>query len=484
MCLSLSRNHPQQCKCLVSDVFCVKNLPTDNIIEAPNRILPTQHLSLYPSLFVSQTFLAASLPVLYRKPILNTPQAFELLEKQISKRPGLGTLIRELDLTKLTLTLDDNWTRGVGPKALLSLLQKTPLLQDIRIGSQHGGARLHSDTWNCIFSKISYVRTVSINDSDSRVQLQDFHLTDMSQSSGWMENLTITKSFALPQTTIRNILSSQPRLRSLDFSGSLIAGDWLSALSSSTRLQHLDLSKCLGGVDEDGNNPTVDFLSSHPAASTLQSLNLSSMTDLPSLGLTNRDMARILCKIPASTMQRLDLRGTPLLREQLPLLQRFTNLEELHVSHDFFVSDLETLMLSGGYTFPTQQTNLSPGQELLQVDPGKMVNISDMGSLARNVLICKLMQRVNRVFPNKPCSTDKSQLSRSKLRYLDLSDISRTQILKILDSVLLAEESKPLEVIELGPSALDWCDVGVKQLFRSAGWRPRCVGKRSWIERI
>lgn len=448
-------------------------------------------------------FLAAATSVLYRKPVLTSPQAFELLEKQISKRPDLGSLVRELDLTNLIVTLDDNWIRGVGPKSLLSLLEQTPLLQEVKIGGAYGGARLHAGAWECIFSKLQQLRIVTINDSDSRNQLQEFHRADKNRSPGWIQELAITKSFALPQTTARNILSSQPRLESLNFSGSLIAGDWFSSLSSSARLRHLNLSDCLGGLDEDGCNPTVDFLSTHPALSSLESLNLSSSTEIPTLNLTTKDMTRILSHLPIETMRVLDIRGTPLTRDQLPLLQRFINLEELHVSHDLCVLDMETLVLSGAYTFPKPQSNLSPAQELLQVDPGKMVNISDMGSLARNVLICKLMQRVNRVLPlpsslssssatsarHSSSSNDRKQqqqngLRRSKLRYLDLSNISRTQILKILDSVLLAEESMPLEVIELGPSALDWCDVGVKQLFRSAGWRPRCVGKRSWVERV
>lgn len=462
--------------------------------EAPNKINPIQHLSLYPSLFVSHTFLAASLPVLYRNPKLDSPQAFELLLSQISNRPELGAFIRRLDLTKLVITLDDNWIRGIGPKALSSLLQRTTLLQEIKIGSQYGGARLHSSIWDCIFSQLPHLRNVEINDSDSRNQLQDFHLTPKTGETGWIEHLTITKSFALPQTTIRNILSSQPRLRSIDFSGSLIVGDWFNALSPSTRLRSLNLNDCLVGIDEDGRNPIVDFLSSHPAISSLEHLNLSSTADMPSLGLTTKDLSLILSHLSSSTLRSLDLRGTSLTRSQLPLLQHLTNLDELHISHDFHISDLETLVLGGEYTFPPQQTNLSPAQELLQVDPGKMVNISDMGSLARNVLICKLMQRVNRVFPIKSSSPSSfststpsgsgQQCRRSRLRYLDLSDVSRTQILKILDSVLLAEESRPLEVIELGPSQLDWCDVGVKQLFRSAGWKPRCVGKRSWVERL
>lgn len=472
---------------LLARIFTYVNLPfvkassSIEMPQAPNMTAPTQHLSLYNSLSTSRALHAAAISVLYRRPVLNSPQAFELFLNQLSSRPELGSLIKELDLTNLTLTLDDDWIRGVGPRSLISLLNLTPLLQEIKIGSEHGGGRLHGSAWDFIFSQLAHLRTVCINDSDSRKELQHFHFQEERTTCGPIRELSVTKTFAMPQKTVRNILSSQPRLQSLNFSGSLIAGDWFSSLSTCARIQHLDLSDCLGGRDEDGLNPTADFLSSHPAIThSLQSLNLRSHSDLPTLNLTTEDLTLILSNLPIQTMKSLDLRGTPLLRDQLPLLQRLVNLEKLHVSNDFFVRDMETLVLGKSHSYPTPYTNLDPAQELLQVDPSKMANTSDLGPLARSVLVCKLMQRVNRVVPKPECS----QADRSKLRYLDLSGISRTQVLKILDSVLLAEESKPLEVIELGQSILDWCDVGVKHLFRSAGWKTRCVGKRSWIERI
>jgi hypothetical protein len=166
-------------------------------------------------------------------------------------------------------------------------------------------------------------------------------------------------------------------------------------------------------------------------------------------------------------------------------------MEELHVSHDIYVYDLEALVLSRAYTFPKSHVSLDSAQEPSQVEPRNIISNADLRLLARSVLICKLMQRVKRIMLHPSDSTNElssanvlfEKMSNSNLRYLDLSDICRTQILNILDSVLLAEESRPLKVIELGPSMLDWCDVGVKQLFRSEGWTPRCVGKRSWLER-
>lgn len=404
----------------------------------------------------------------------------ESFTNQITEQPELGRLVRELDLTRLVITLDDNWVRGVGPKLLLKLLSHTPLLREIRIGGQYGGARLHGSVWNSIFSQSQHLQSVSINDADSRNELQDFHLTMSSHSAGSIRNLAITKSYALPEQTVRNILSSQSRLESIDFSGSLITGNWFSSLPMTTRLKHIDLSDCLGSIDEDGTNHVVDFLSMHPAVTTsLQSLNVSCEGDLPSLGLTTKDMKRILSSLPAQSIKFLDLRGTPMTRDQLSLLERFPNLEELHVSDDFWIRDMEHLVMNSAYSYPSPSINVDPTQELLQLDISKTQHTSTLGPLAKSVLVCKLMQRINRVMPSK-----QSGVAKSKLRYLNLSTISRNQILAIMDSVLLAEESGPLEVIELGPSMLDWCDTSMKQLFRSAGWKPRNVGKRTWIERI
>jgi hypothetical protein len=149
-----------------------------------------------------------------------------------------------------------------------------------------------------------------------------------------------------------------------------------------------------------------------------------------------------------------------------------SQLEELSVGGELTVSDLEDVILGGGYTF----------DEMLGADSpptmGKYGTI--MGPMEDAIALCRLRKRLNSVIPR---SQRNRTVSGSRLRYLDLSSMTQLEQAKIAKSVLLSPQSMPLETIEL--SGICHEDFGsLREMIGAVRWRAKWVGSRFWIERL
>jgi hypothetical protein len=283
-----------------------------------------------------------------------------------------------------------------------------------------------------------------------------------------LTTLTFRPNSASEADFLHHILPRCPKLRFLDVSYTNVNCEILLAISSKARMTHLILSHCqsLSG------RKLAEFLTTHPAVKdSLVALDCSEVSIYNYEPLDNQDIAKILSHLP-QTLRSLNLTGFNISRSHLPYLRdACKQLEELSVGGELTVSDLEHVILGRGHTFDEMHGgDFSPST-------GKCETI--MGPMEDAVALCRLKKRLNSVAPRSPRDR---KLSRSRLRYLDLSSMTRVEQAKISKSVLLGAQSMPLEIIEL--SGIYHEDLGtLKKVVGAVGWRCKWIGSRFWIER-
>jgi hypothetical protein len=232
----------------------------------------------------------------------------------------------------------------------------------------------------------------------------------------------------LSSSVFETLLPRLPSLTHLDVSRTTITDSALASIPHSARLSHLNLSRCL----RLSGSAVVQFLTTHPAATSLIYLNLLYDHSRYRL-LTSADLHSLLPRLP-HTLRSLTLNGAQLNSAHLPHLIPLTkHLEELGLG----AADL---------------------------------SINELSSL---------------VVPS-PASTDSEHDDNSwtphSLRYLDASGISAVQAGSLLNTRangLLRAESAPLEVVEVGERVIS----GLGGKVGRTGWVTREFGRRAWVVR-
>lgn len=157
------------------------------------------------------------------------------------------------------------------------------------------------------------------------------------------------------------------------------------------------------------------------------------------------------------------------------------------------VGDLERLVLGEGRDYPistsfpeTNGGDDDPMGPLLGVDV-KPKYTPVLGPLGVAIPVCKLKRRINLITSKKETGNGNVKLAdggESKLKHLNITSMTMSEQVKIMESVLLSKEAMPLEVIELAEETMRWQEGLVGSVVEKVGWRERCVGKRYWIERV
>ena len=246
-----------------------------------------------------------------------------------------------------------------------------------------------------------------------------------------IRRLGLHECFTLPSSVFEHLLPRLSGLTHLDVAHTRITDDALMSISPFARLTHLDLGRC-SAISGEG---VADFLVSHPAASELIYLNLSSDPSSYRL-LDDTDLDRILPNLPP-TLASLNINGAKTRSQHLPYLITLSkHLEELGIAHaKLSLDDVNSLFVAPR---PNGADSIAPTQTWIP----------------------------------------------PALHYIDLTSIPSITQSSLFSSacVLLSPTTAPLEVLELGDkaiSSLRECRNTNKRL----GWVVKELGRRGWYVR-
>ncbi|KAL8710733.1 MAG: hypothetical protein Q9220_004751 [cf. Caloplaca sp. 1 TL-2023] len=421
----------------------IAQLALDN---PPNGYTP-RNVDLISCLLTSRTIHVATINTLYSHITVPHSSIFSKFLTHIAEHPGLGTIVRRMDLSHFTsIGLGrsrqvNSEVQNMTSRTLLKCLELTPAIQEVLLQEN-----LDDDIDENVLCKLFYglpkLRAVDFCASSSKPFAESFtsaitSLVDAPMNLG-IRRLGLHECFTLPSSVFETLLPRLPHLTHLDVAHTRITDNALASLPESASLSHLNLGRCT----QISGRGVVNFLIGHPATRDLVFLNLS--CDIARYRLLwEADVERLLPALPTS-LRSLNLNGAKIRRSHVSLLLPLTkHLEELSVA----------------------STELS-------------------------------MQDINSFFrpatpPSSPrCeATDAEKVSPEpwtppSLHYLDLSSIpSITQSTLFGSScILLSPEAAPLEVIELGDkaiSSLRECPNTNKRL----GWVIKELGRRGWYVR-
>ena len=423
-------------------------LRTDKIIaqlslEIPPQEYAPRNADLIACLRTSQTLYATTISVLYSHVTIPHSLVFSKFLNRLSQHPGLGSIVRRLDLSHFTSVgmgrtrQSNHELQNMTSSTLLKCLDLTHNIQEILL-QEH----LHDDIDEAVLRKLFFGLTnlqaldFCGSSSGSFVNAFSAFLLTSPVQNGTMLNLrrlSLHECFTLPSSAYEHLLPRLPRLTHLDLFHTRVNNKALISIPATASLTHLNLGRC--------NNITgtgvMDFLTSHAATLGLVYLNLACDTSRYRL-LWEADVEAILRNLPSS-LRSLNMNGAKILPSHAPLLLPLTkHLEELGI----------------GFTDLT-------------------------------------MKEINSLFLPQPISYSEEEFLTleinwvpSTLRYLDLSGIPAVTQSSLFSNscVLLCSVTSPLEVIELGErdiAALSKCSSTNKKL----GWVVKSFGRRGWYVR-
>ncbi|KAL2072924.1 hypothetical protein VTL71DRAFT_10248 [Oculimacula yallundae] len=433
-------------------------LPGDNCTP-PNPLLSC--------LRVSHRVHDIALFVMYREPSIRTSRSSSVTRffDTLEQKPELCSLVRTFDITqsalsKFSLTYD-----------YLSLL---PQVRDLRLSLSH--IKDIEMLQKLIFG-LPNLDSLSLDVSrlDENTQTLRGAFDDLpADLSSTLTSLKFTDTSGEGGLHIPGVLESLlPRmrnLRSLDVSRTCVTVSALSSIASTAKLTHLNIWGCLD-LDLDA---LVMFLTSHPSTKTsLHVLKAGYIAD--HAPLREQQINTLLASAPPS-LRSLDLGMSNMGPSNIPFLQKMCpQLEELTVGRGLEMCDIEDMLLKPNYDFEDEY-HPQPIQEPRKEELEHETVLEPM----RNALaLCRLRHRLDSVVLSK----DRKQMRSSTLRYLNLSSLPAEEQGLIKQSVLLAEETGPLDVVEVAD--IPWEDYQVlHRLCAAVGWREQWEGKRVWVERV
>lgn len=413
-------------------------------IDLPPTAYGPRNVDLINCLLTSKTIHVATINTLYGCITLPHSSIYAKFYHHISGHPGLGTIVRRLDLSHFTSVglgrsrQSNSEVQNLTSKTLLKVLDLTPAIQEVLL-QENLDDDIDENVLQKLFFDLPKLRAVDFCASSSQVFVDAFSstLTRLVESPSQVLNirrLGLHECFTLPSSVFETLVPRLPQLTHLDVSHTRVTDNALQAISKSANLSHLNLGRCTQITGEG----VVDFLISHPAVKNLVYLNLHCDISRYRL-LWEPDVDRLLPALP-STLRSLNLNGAHIHPRHLPQLLPLTkHLEELGIAC----------------------ANLS------------LANIN---------AIFRPLQRED---GNSKESTPTWQPS--TLHYLDLSGIpaiTRTSLFNTPSpaNVLLSEATLPLEVIELGDKAMSSLRE-CKNTNKRLGWVVKELGRRGWYVR-
>lgn len=403
-------------------------------------------MDLISCLQTSRTIHVATINTLYSHITFPHSAIFSKFLRHVCAYPGLGTLVKRLDLSHFTSIglgrsrQGNSEVQNLTAKTLLQCLDLTPAIQEVLLQEN-----LDDDVDENVLCKLFYglpkLRAVDFCASSSKPFAESFTsavtgLIDSPINLG-IRRLGLHECFTLPNSVFETLLPRLPHLTHLDVAHSRITDRALASIAESASLSHLNLGRCT----QISGRGVVDFLTNHPAAKNLVFLNLS--CDIARYRLLwEPDVERLLPALP-TTLMSLNLNGAKIRPWHAPLLLPLTkHLEELSLAS----ADL-TLQNIDSFFRPASPAS-SPTRE-----------------------------RFGPQGPSPPWTPP-------TLHYLDLSCIPAVTQSSLFSTscVLLSPSTAPLEVIELGDkaiSSLRECRNTNKRL----GWVVKELGRRGWYVR-
>ncbi|RFU33142.1 hypothetical protein B7463_g3175, partial [Scytalidium lignicola] len=407
-------------------------------LDIPPNGFTARNVDLMSLLLTSRTIHVATLNTLYSNITIPHSRIFRKFLAQIEEHSSLGSIVRRIDFSHFNPTMAGQTAReraetlNLIPQTILKCLSITPNLREF-LAQEHIDDDIDAKVIKTLLCDLPKLKAIDFCACSSPSFRDSFNAVINASPSPLPEILPVTRiSFhectILSSKVFTTLLPRLPRLTHLDVAHTKITDDALFSIPKTARLTHLNLSKCshLTGAR------VVEFLATHPAASTLVYLNLAMDAKSHEL-FSSEDLTALIPTLP-ETLRSLSLKGSKMERSHIPALLPLTkHLEELGL--------------------------------------GRNINVSDIRSL---------------LFPNEdlPLEEQLSWVPHS-LRYMDISDLSLRQLdLSTMFSSsypVLKSVSRPLEVFELSPEVFTKLSNGTA--VKRAGWRLQEAGRRGWLVR-
>ncbi|KAL8884313.1 MAG: hypothetical protein Q9205_006007 [Flavoplaca limonia] len=431
-------------------------------LDSPPSGYTPRNVDLINCLLTSRTIHVATINTLYSNITIPHSSIFWKFLSRVSDYPGLGTIVKRLDLSHFTsIGLGrsrqvNSEVQNMTSRTLLKCLELTPAIQEVLL-QENLDDDIDENVLCKLFFGLPKLKAVDFCASSSKPFAESFTsavttLIDSPMNLG-LRRLSLHECFTLPSSVFETLLPRLPHLTHLDVSHTRVTDNALASIPETSCLSHLNLGRCL----QISGRGVVDFLTRHPATQNLVFLNLA--CDIARYRLLwEVDVERLLPALP-TTLRSLNLNGAKIRRWHTSLIRPLTkHLEELSLAYaDLTVHDINSFFRPGPLSSaPSSSPNSSP--------PSSPVSAPT----------------------NEPSIAEESSAPwvEPRLHYLDLSSIPAITQSSLFSAscVLLSPTSMPLEVIELGDkaiSSLRECRNTNKRL----GWVVKELGRRGWYVR-
>ncbi|MCJ1278637.1 hypothetical protein MMC21_006454 [Puttea exsequens] len=419
-------------------------------VDVPPAGYGPRNVDLVHCLLTSRTIHVATINTLYNQITLPHSSVFAKFLTHLNEYPGLGTIVRRLDLSHFTSVglgrsrQSNAEIQNLTSKTMCKLLDLTPAIQEVLL-QENLDDDIDRNVLQKLFFGLPKLRAVDFCASASQtfVDAFSFALTRFDEAPSTMlgiRRLGLYDCFTLPSSTFENLLPHLPGLTHLDVYHTRITDQALQAIPNTANLSHLNLGRCTQ-ISGEG---IVDFLTGHNAAKKLGYLNLA--CDIAHYRLLEEaDVDRLLPTLP-STLRSLNLNGAQITARHIQHLLPLTkHLEELGLAcADLSLADVNTLFRPPQqiYSANSQASNSQHHQQQWQPPTLHYIDLTAIPSITQSSLF------------NTPAPTN----------------------------ILLTPATLPLEVIELGDkaiSSLRECRNTNKRL----GWVVKELGRRGWYVR-
>ena len=424
----------------VLTVLCSDEIIAQLSLSVPPPGYEPRNVDLIACLLTSRTIHVATINTLYNHITIPHSQIFAKFLRHTAEHPGLGTLVRRLDLSHFT-SVGLGRTRQMNAeiqnmtaRTLLQCLQLSPNLREVLL-QEHLDEDIDERVLRKLFFGLPKLQAVDFCAAASASFVSSLAsvirtLNGPASTKLGIQRLGMHECFTLQSSAFEGLLPYLPRLTHLDVAHTRITDRALAAIPRSARLTHLNLGRCTQITGEG----VVEFLTTHPAVTGLVYLNLS--CDVASYRLlSERDVNRLLPNLP-TTLRSLNLNGAKIRSIDAPALLPLTkHLEELSLAH----SKLTLQDINSFFRPPPPPNKDAPEQEVWTPPTLHYLDISHTPSITQPALYSS-------------------------------------------NCVLLSQLSSPLEVLELGDkviSSLRECRNTNKRL----GWVVKELGRRGWYVR-
>lgn len=413
-------------------------------LDIPPAGYGPRNVDLVACLLTSKTFHVATINTLYRQITLPHSLIFAKFLHHISESPGLGTIVRRLDLSHTTSVglgrsrQTNAEVQNLTSKTLLKCLELIPAVQEVLL-QENLDDDIDENVLRKLFFGLPKLRAIDFCASASSSFVDAFastlaHLIEFPSTMLSIRRLGLHECFTLPSSAFETLLPHAPQLTHLDASHTRITDEALKSLPASATLSHLNLGRCIYVTGEG----VVDFLTTHPAARSLVYLNLSCDISRYRL-LSDADLDRLLPALPSS---------------------------------------LRSLNLNGAQIQPRHINHLMPLSK----------HVEELGLACANLSLADVNTLFRQPGPSPTRSPEQQQpWVRPALHYLDLTAIAPITQSTLFNTpaptnILLTPATLPLEVIELGDKAISSLRE-CKNTNKRLGWVVKELGRRGWYVR-